>query len=160
MMRMVDSLNRVVLAALPDRRNPPVRVECVTCHRGSPVPQTLATVLSELIDKFGVDSAIARYRALRQDMASGRYDFSEQSVNELARRLAERGKTAEAVSMLQMNQEFYPNSPQIDFMLAELYLKRGERDKAIERYRAVLARQPNNPQAKRRLDELGAKPPG
>ena len=160
MMRMTDSLNRVVLAALPDRRDPPVRVECVTCHRGSPVPRTLAAVLTEAIDRFGVDSAVARYKALRQDMASGRYDFSEQSVNELARRLDERGKTAEAVAMLQMNQEFYPASPQIDFLLAEVYIRRGERDKAIERYRAVLARQPNNQQARRRLDELLGRPRG
>ena len=40
MMRMTDSLNRVVLASLPDRRDPPVTVSCMTCHRRSAVPTT------------------------------------------------------------------------------------------------------------------------
>src|SRR5215210_3178876 len=105
MLRMTDSLNRVVLAALPERRNPPVVMGCVNCHHGSPVPQTLETVLAGLVDRFGVDSAVARYDALHAgDMASGRWDFSELTLNELARKLAERGKTTEALAMLDLNQ--------------------------------------------------------
>jgi lipopolysaccharide biosynthesis regulator YciM len=50
-----------------------------------------------------------------------------------------------------LNQEFYPQSPSIDMMIAELHRQRGEKDKAIARYRAVLQKEPNNPQAKRRL---------
>lgn len=158
MLRMVDSLNHVVLANLPDRSNPPVRIECVTCHRGSPVPQTLQTALTAVIDRYGIDSAVARYKQMRQDMESGRYDVSEESVNDLARSLSERGETDQAIAILQMNQEFHPDSPGIDFALGELYLRRGEKDKAIERYRRVLTRQPNNVRAKRRLEELGATP--
>jgi hypothetical protein len=41
-------------------------------------------------------------------------------------------------------------------MIAELHLQRGEKDKAITRYRAVLEKQPNNARAKQRLSELGA----
>ena len=158
MMRMTDSLNRVVLAALPNRREPSVRVGCVTCHHGLPVPQTLETTLAEAIEKFGTDSAVARYERLRQDMASGRYDFSETSLSDLARTLGERGRTAEALAMLQLNQKYYPNSPDVDFQLAELHVKRGEKDQAIARFRAVLAKRPNDMRARRGLQGLGANP--
>ncbi len=59
-------------------------------------------------------------------------------MNELARTLAERGKTAEAIAMLELNQEFYPQSADIDFIIGEPHRQRGEKDKAIARYRAVL----------------------
>jgi tetratricopeptide (TPR) repeat protein len=161
MLRMVDSLNRAVLPMLPARHDPPVRVGCVTCHRGSPLPQTLDVVLAETIDRAGVDSAVARYRELRENMVSGRYDFGELTLNDLAASLAERGKTAEAITLLQMNQEFYPNSAAIDVALGDVYRQRGDRDQAITRYRAALVKQPENRQAQRRLDELvqGQKPP-
>ena len=58
--------------------------------------------------------------------------------------------------MLELNQEFYPKSAEIDFMIAELHRQRGERDKAIARYRTVLQKDPNNGRAKQRLTELGA----
>ena len=158
MMRMTDSLNRVVLAALPNRREPAVRIGCVTCHHGSPIPQTLETTLAEAIEKFGTDSAVARYERLRQDMTSGRFDFSENSLSELARTLGERGKTAEALAMLQLNQKYYPDSPEIDLQTAELHLKRGEKEQAVARFKAVLARRPNDMRVRRRLQELGVTP--
>ena len=158
MMRMTDSLNRVVMAALPNRREPAVRIGCVTCHHGSPVPQTLESTLAEAIDKFGVDSAVAGYERLRQDMSSGRFDFSEHSLSELARTLGERGKTAEALAMLQLNQKHYPDSPEIDLQAAELYLKRGEKEQAVARFKSVLARRPNDMRVRRRLQELGVTP--
>lgn len=160
MIRMVDSLNHSILPTLPDRQDPPVVVECATCHRGSPLPQTLDMVLTSVIAHYGVDSAVVRYKQLREDMVSGRYDFSEWSINELARTLSANGKTAEAIAMLRMNQQYYPASPDIDFQLAENYVKRGAKDSAIQCYRAVLAKRPDDNRAKRRLGELGASPSG
>ena len=156
MLRMADTINDRLLAALPDRGTPPVRIGCVTCHRGLSKPATLASTLTETIDSKGVDSAVAQYRRLRQNtLTSGKFDFGEWSMNELARTLSERGKTAEAIAMLELNQEFYPQSPEIDFMLGELHRQRGEKDQAIARYRAVLQKDPNNTRAKQRLAELG-----
>ncbi|HEV7587555.1 MAG TPA: c-type cytochrome [Longimicrobium sp.] len=155
MMRMVRDLNTQVLPQVPHRHDPPVGVGCVTCHRGLPIPTTLDRVLTTALDSGGAPAAIARYRQLRQEsMASGRYDFSEGSINELARRLASQGKTAEAAALLEMNGEFYPASGQVDFQLGEVYRMRGERDKALVRYRMAQQKDPNNPQIRRRIDEL------
>ena len=157
MLFMADTINNRLLAALPDRSNPPVRVSCVTCHHGLSKPATLASTLTETIEARGVDSAVAQYRQLRQNtLTLGKFDFGEWSMNELARTLTERGKTAEAIAMLELNQEFYPQAAEIDFMLGELHRQRGEKDKAIARYRAVLQKDPNNARAKQRLVELGS----
>ncbi|HEU0054201.1 MAG TPA: photosynthetic reaction center cytochrome c subunit family protein, partial [Longimicrobium sp.] len=160
MMRMTRQINTELLPRVPDRVQPPVNVSCLTCHRGLPVPTTLDRVLEAAIDSGGAPAAIARYRQLReQTLVSGRYDFSEGTVSDLARRLAARGKTAEAIALLEMNGEFYPNSGMIDFQLGEIYRARGDRDRAIAYYRTALQKQPDNMQAKRRLDELtGAAP--
>ena len=158
MLNMVDTLNRVTLAALPERSQAAVRVNCVTCHRGSPIPGTIETVLVDAVDQFGPDSAIARYRRLRENMTSGRFDFSEIPVTAAARSLAGRGKADAAIALLTMNQEFNPNSADIDFQLGDIYEKKGDKDKAITSFQAVLTKRPNDPRARQRLTALG-KPP-
>lgn len=159
MLAMTDSLNRVVLANLPDRRDPPVVVSCVTCHRMMPVPTTIDNVLTASLEKSGVDSAIAQYRALRAtDLASGKFNFGEQPVSELARRLAEQGKHADAIKLLEMLQEFYPNSTNVDLQIAESQIALGNKDAAIARLRAILAKNPNDRRAAARLQQLGVQP--
>lgn len=155
MMRMAFAINDTLLKRLPERSSPPVRVQCVTCHRGSALPRTLDAVLAETIDQLGADSAVAQYRRLRNDMALGRYNFGEPTLTELARELATAGKTAEAIRMLELNQEFHPTSANLDFQIGEVHRTRGEKDKALARYQAALQKAPNHPQAKARVAELG-----
>ena len=158
MLRMVDSLNDHAFSGLPERSNPPVRLQCTTCHRGSPYPTTLAQTLRATIEQKGVDSAVAQYRELRKDVESGRFDLGEWSMNEFARTLSEQGKKPEAIAMLELNAEFYPQSPAVSMMLGDLYRDRGDRAKALERYKQVLERQPRNPMAKRWVDSLSKAP--
>ena len=158
MLRMVDSINTRFLASIPNRDNPPTNVTCVTCHRGLSKPGNIETVLTGTTARGGVDSAIARYRVLRNDMASGKYNFSEQPVTDVAQRLIMQQKYDDAIKLLQMNQEFYPNSVNIDYQLAEAYLAKGDRDQGIARLRAVLAKNPNDRRARQRLEKLGVQP--
>ena len=160
MLRMVDSLNRVVLAALPGRSEPPVIIQCVTCHRGLSKPTTIQNVLMKTIEESGVDSAIKQYRGLRERTAlNGYYDFTEWRINELARGLVAAGKTADAIAILEMNGEFNPRSGSIPFELGELYRQRGDKDKAIAAFQRALQINPENPAARQRLTELGVRPP-
>jgi hypothetical protein len=155
MMKMVRTINITLLPDVPERAEPQVAVQCVTCHRGSPLPKTLDRVLVEAIAKQGVDSAVARYRQLReQTLVQGRYNFSEQTLNEVAQQLVAAQKTAEAIRMLELNQEFNPGSAQIDFQIGEIHRGRGEKDLAIARYRNAVEKQPTHQQATRRLNEL------
>lgn len=160
MMRMVDSLNQVVLGAMPGRGESPVSVQCVTCHRGLSKPTTLEALLMKTIEQAGVDSAVRQYRDLRQRVAlNGYFDFTEWRINELARHLVAAGKPSEAIAILVMNAEFNPESVTIPYELGRLYFERGDRSKAIEAYQRVLQLNPRHQQARDRLTELGVRPP-
>jgi hypothetical protein len=158
MMRMVARINGELLPTVPERHDPPVNVTCVTCHRTMPIPTTLATVLDSAMTTggaAGADSTVALYRRLRTtEGTSGRWDFGELTLGDYARALAQRGRTTEAVTLAELNAEQFPNSAQADVQLADLYRARGEKDKAIARYRMALTKQPNNAMVKRRLAEL------
>jgi hypothetical protein len=158
MLRMVDSINNKLLAGLPMRDNPPTTIGCYTCHRGVSKPTTIEAVLTTTTNEAGVDSAISRYKTLRNDMASGRYNFSEQPVIEVARQLAAANKGPDAIKLLEMLQEFYPNSQQIDFEVGGLQERAGNKDAAIARYRAALQKNPNDRRAQAALTRLGAQP--
>ena len=158
MLRMVDRINTSLLPAIPSRAEPGVAVACVTCHRGLPVPKTLQSTLLEIVTRDGAPAAVAKYRQLRQDDAlTGRYDFGEWEINELGRRLREAGDLEAAIALLEMNGEFHPKSSAIDFQIAEMHLVRGEREKALARYRAVLEKAPNHALARQRIAEIEKK---
>lgn len=160
MLRMVDTINATLLPALPSHAAPRVTVDCVTCHRGVALPKSLQTTLFEITEAEGAAAAVARYRDLRNTaLASGRYNFGEWEINELARRLTEAGRTAEAITILEMNLEFHSGSADIEMMLGNIHRGRGERDAAIARYRAALAKVPEHEGAKLRLAEM-EKPAG
>lgn len=157
MIHMADSIN-TRLASLPLRDDPATDVNCMTCHRGMSKPTTIQAVLASTTARQGIDSAIARYRMLRNDMAAGRFDFREQPVSEVAQQLAREGKHDDAIKLLQMLQEFHPNSVNIDLQMAESYVAKGDRDAAIARLRAVLTRNPQDRRAQQRLQQLGVQP--
>jgi hypothetical protein len=158
MLRMLDDVNNSLLTQIPSRAEPRVVVDCATCHRGLPLPKTLQTTLLEIVNKDGVPAAVTRYRELRRDQAlTGRYNFGEWEINELARRLFEANNSAGAIAILEMNGEFYPKSADIDFQLGELHRTRGERDQAVQHYRATLEKAPQHQGAKRRLEEMEKK---
>jgi lipopolysaccharide biosynthesis regulator YciM len=155
MLRMTEQINKSLLTEIPSRADPRVEVDCVTCHRGLPLPKTLQTTMFEIVNKDGASAAVERYRALRRDQTlTGRYNFGEWEINELARRLVEADNTAAGIAILEMNGEFYPKSADIDFQLGELHRMRGDHEQAVKRYRAALEKAPQHLGAKRRLEEL------
>ncbi len=155
MLRLTDQVNNSLLTQVPSRAEPRVAVDCVTCHHGLALPKSLQTTLWEIVADKGPAAAVARYRELRAAEAlTGRYNFGEWEINELARRLAEAKNTDAAIAMLEMNGEFYPKSASIDIGIGELHLQRGERDLALARYRKALEKAPNDQRVKARIAEL------
>ena len=145
MMRMTDEINKTLLPKIPSRAEPRVEVDCVTCHRGVALPKSLQTTLLEIVQKNGAPAAIARYRELRDaDTHLGKYNFGEWEINELARRLAAAKDPGAAIAMLEMNGEYYPKSAAIDFQIGELQRGLGDKEKALQRYKAALQKDPQN----------------
>lgn len=111
MLRMVRDINDKYLAALDHRADPPIRVECVTCHRGSTQPRMLQSVLKSVYDAGGIDSTLARYRALRSRYYGGfTYDFGEVPLADLGGTLLDAGHAADAESLLAFNVTMNPSS--------------------------------------------------
>jgi Photosynthetic reaction centre cytochrome C subunit len=154
MLRMMADINGTMLPRIPSRAEPRVEVTCATCHRGLALPKSLQTTLFEIVAAEGVEAAVTRYKEWRKDTTRGLYDFGPWEVMELARRLVEAKNTSAAIAILEMNGEYYPKSPEIDYQIAELHRMRGETDKALARYKIVLDKAPNYPGVKERIAAL------
>jgi hypothetical protein len=158
MLRMVDSLNAVVLPNLPGLSGNALRIECKTCHRGAARPLLLTQHLAQVIDTGGIPVAIARYKTLReQEAMEGRWDFSEWEMNLWSEKLAAAGQESQAIAMYELNLEYFPRSTSIMNNLARLYEK-SDRSRAISYWERSLAIQ-DVPQIRRRLDSLKTLPP-
>ena len=155
MLSMVARLNEELREGIPDAEGAILPVECKTCHRGLAKPFLLRTELRDVLQREGVDSAVARYRELRRTSATaGAYDFDEWEMNELARETAKAGDIPAAVAFLELNLEFHPESRSIPVMLGPLYERAGRIADAITAYRRALEINPNNAAARERLRVL------
>lgn len=111
MMRMVQEVNDKYLATLVQRADPPINVQCATCHRGVRQPRMLEDVLKQAYDTGGLDSTVARYRSLH-DRYYGRaaYDFGEVPLTTVAAQVRGGGHAADATQLLALNVEMNPKS--------------------------------------------------
>jgi tetratricopeptide (TPR) repeat protein len=161
MFRMVRALNAGYLAKLEPRPaeekggSPPVRVECVTCHRGLSRPETIDNVLARVLAKDGAAAAVQTYKDLHsKHLSTGRYDFSQGPLNKLGERLLGEERGRDALSFLELNAENYPTGPWVLFLLGEARLATGDRAGALEAFERTLALSPQDARARKRVDEL------
>jgi len=111
MMEMTRDLNEKYIGTLEHHSDPPIQVQCVTCHRGIPNPRTLADVLKLAYARGGIDSTRARYSALRDRYyGSAAYDFGEVPLAEVGLALVDSGHVADAANVFTLNTEMNPKS--------------------------------------------------
>lgn len=155
MLRMSMEINDTHLAGMPDRREPNVRVTCVTCHRGVARPEAIEDIVRQTLADDGAAAAAERYRTLRERHYGGfAYDFTDRPLAALGGDLAE-SDAAGARAVFELNLEFNPRSAPTLFGLAQLHDAAGESAQAIDYYRRGLEVQPGNQRAQQRLRELG-----
>ncbi|RMH18195.1 MAG: c-type cytochrome [Acidobacteria bacterium] len=154
MMKMVQEINDKLLPA--SGRESPAAVSCITCHHGLARPQTLAQVLSEVLEKEGAGAAVARYKELRETYyGRAAYDFGEFALPSLAEEVAMRKRDPQAAAaLLQANLEYYPESGYTHYMLGEVYLFLDDKDNAKKSFEKAVRYSPDNPRAKQRLESL------
>jgi photosynthetic reaction center cytochrome c subunit len=158
MLRMLDAINQDYVAKLSSQTQN--RVHCVTCHHGLSKPKGIAPTLAETLESKGIPDAIGQYKDLRKRYYGGaQYDFSETPLNQLAETLNRSGKAKEAVAIMEMNAELNaPLSGWGDSVLAMAHVANQDVDKAKADFQRILVRTPDNPWAKKQLDELNQKP--
>lgn len=158
MFQMTSAINASYLAKITELESPRVPVECVTCHRGQPLPIQLEDLLSKTLAEHGMPAVDSTYRDLRENYyGSGSFDFGERVLVHLAYNLFEQN-SKDAMSLLKLNEEFNPKSSLNQWAMGKLYLSTGDTLKAVVEYKRALEYDPNNRRAKRELDALGIKP--
>jgi len=153
MMRMSDVVNKYMRDESGVQA--PARVRCMTCHRGVLAPRTLSDVLLAVIETEGVDACIGRYRQLREKYhGQGTFDFSSRTLNKVAERVAVSGNLDGAITLVQLDLEFSPDSTFSHFALGEFYLAKEDGPAALAAFEKALEAEPGNPYARQRVEAL------
>jgi tetratricopeptide (TPR) repeat protein len=154
MMAMTRDLNARIQAATGKAANQTTAVQCVTCHRGVAIPAQLSDILTRTLREKGAAAAVAQYRELRQQYYGRQsYDFGEKTLLDLAQRIAS-GRPDDAVALLKLNIEFYPQSVASLSALAYAYTRKLDDASAIAVLEKALALEPENGIVRGQLEQL------
>ena len=153
MIAMTTSLNLTVQTATGKTAREAVAVTCVTCHRGVAIPRPLAEILLVTGMQDGADAAVKQYRDLRSHYyARGAYDFGEETLLNVARRLAN-ARPEVAIPLADLNMEFFPRS--VNTLVTKAIAQSGRDDEAaIATLRQALELDPDNGEIKGRLYQI------
>jgi uncharacterized membrane protein len=117
--------------------------------------KSVAETLSATIASSGIDRAVQQYHDLRV-ASPATYNFDEGELNALGYRLIRANKFNEAIRILQLNVEAYPQSSNVYDSLGEACLDAGDKALAIANYRKSLQLNPKNGGAVKMLQKLNA----
>ena len=155
MVLVTRQINQALNAGIHKPASEIEHVQCMTCHRGIPIPQQLSDLLRQTMLGKGEGAAVAQYRELRQAyLNTGAYDFKENVLLELGRESLATRKPDDALAWLQLNVEFFPQSAASFLELSRAHLAKRDRDSALADLTKALALDPSNADAKRQLQTL------
>jgi hypothetical protein len=153
MIDMTAALNATIQSATGKPANENVAVQCATCHRGVAIPRPLTDIVLQTALRQGPEAAITQYRELRErHYGRGAYDFGEETILNAVRRLSS-ARPDTAVSLAQLNLEFYPKSVNTLVALA-IAQSRDSDEAAIATLKRALEIEPENGEIKGRLYQL------
>jgi peptidylprolyl isomerase len=115
--------------------------------------KSLSDVLSQTLSTKGVEAMIAEFHSLKSAADPDLY-VAESELNTFGYSLLSRQQVNEAIEVLKLNVEAYPQSANVYDSLGEAYMLSGNKDKAIENYRKALAIDPTMASAKQALRRL------
>ena len=115
--------------------------------------KSMVDVLSKTLKEKGLEAMVVEFHALKSVADPDLYT-SESVINGFGYSLLRRKQVKEAITVLKLNAEAYPQSANVYDSLAEAYLASGDREKAIENYRKALAIDPKMDSAKQALKQL------
>ena len=110
--------------------------------------------MTRMIQSKGVEEAVRFFRQLREKSPGS---FTESGLNSLGYLLMNSGKTTEAVEVLKLNVESFPDSANVYDSLAEAYMKRGDAELAIEYYKKAVEMASKDQKADKKFLESLAK---
>jgi hypothetical protein len=153
MIAMTASLNATVQSATGKTAREAAIVTCATCHRGVTIPRPLGDILLITGVREGVDAAIKQYRDLRSRYyARGSYDFGEETLLNVARRIAN-ARPELAIPLADLNLEFFPKS--VNTLVTKAIAQSVHDDEAaVATLKQALEIDPENGEIKGRLYQI------
>jgi len=118
--------------------------------------KSIAETLSATIASSGIDQAVKQYHELKGAGPTTTYNFEESELNALGYELIRANKFKEAICILQLNVEAYPQSSNVYDSLGEAYMDDGNKPQAIANYQKSLQLNPKNRGAVEILRKLSA----
>ena len=115
--------------------------------------KSITDIMTKTLQEKGVAAMIAEFRALK-DSGDPELYISESALNFLGYSLLRKQQVNEAIEVLKLNVEAYPQSSNVYDSLGEAYLRSGDKEKAIENYEKALKLDPASDNAKQMLKRL------
>jgi tetratricopeptide (TPR) repeat protein len=154
MIAMTRDLNATVQTATGKPAAEATQVKCVTCHHGVPIPKQLSEIVMQTLREKGAAAAVAQYRDLHEHFyGRAAYDFGEDTLIGVAQPLAA-GKPDDAIALLKLNLEFYPQSAKTYAAIAYAYTRKFDDPTAITYYEKSVELDPNNGVTRGQLEQL------
>jgi hypothetical protein len=155
MMLMARDVNAKLGAELGKPASEITQVQCVTCHRGLPIPKQLVDIVADTTMKQNAAAAIAQYRDLRKQFyGSASYDFSDYTLFAAAQRAIAAMKPDDALAYLQVNVELNPNSARSYQQMSVAYQWKMDTPSAITMLEKAVELDPMNMGFRNQLNQL------
>ena len=117
---------------------------------------SIGELMSRTLETGGAAAAVAQYRELRQQKPD-EYNFGAPQLGILVNRLMQRRKLQDALTVLALGTEVYPEEPGFQARLGEAWAALGDRAKAIAAYEKAQSLNPDGTESKEMLRRLRAK---
>lgn len=150
-----DAMALAFLRKTPAENGAPPHVFSVNYRAAKGLPSTLDAFRAE-VGRQGFDHAADVYAAMHKENADFKPD--EGAVDAWASQLISENHLPEAIELLKLNTQLYPDSGSAYDSLGEAYRKSGQKELAIESYKKSLEKAPDDANAKQKLKELESSP--
>ncbi len=122
----------------------------------SPLRDIAETLFNTVMEK-DVQAAIKQYRELKATQKDA-YDFGEPQLNGVGYQLLQMKRVKDAIEILKLNVEMFPQGFNTYDSLGEAYMVNGDKQLAIQNYKRSLELNPKNTGATENLKKLEAAP--
>ena len=117
-----------------------------------PPKKSIAEALRQPASNQPLDKLRATFNTLKADKA---YSLNEDDINALGYELMRSGNVSQAVAVLTLNAEAFPNSYNVYDSRGEAYMNAGDKAAAIRDYKKSVEMNPRNTNGYAKLKELG-----